>query len=184
MQRSEAQIIDEILEHYPAQLRAQARVYLEDRTASVGSNRPEVAGLLAELTTVRSKASLARQNTLVSTPVEEHFRLTVALVPNLAKAQAVVIRTPDDNGHPILLLREDATGADLAFGLSMAAQALAKYGDTPATAKRIEYTSHGRKQATHLPAKYDGGLALIRRTSPRDLPGIGQVRSMDMFAKK
>lgn len=187
MNRTQEQVIEEILLHYPPGLRSEARAYLEDTTAMIGSHRPEVATLMQELAALRLKDHSARAEDVSenAVPAEQRCRISVALVPGMAQGvRAVVIRRPNDGGRPLLLLRDDATGVELEFGLQMAARALSTFGEIVSEAHRIEYRGGTAGQSIHFAPRFDSGIALIRRALPRDIDGIGRVPALDVFTRR
>lgn len=187
MQRTQEQVIQEILLHYPPQLRAQARMFLEDTTSTVMSQRPEVSGLMEELASLRLKEHMTRSQSIAAseTPAQDRCRVSVALVPGMATGvRAVVIRRPNDKGIPLLLLRDDATAVELEFGLKMAARSLSTFGETATEAHRIEYKGGPPLQPQHLGSRFESGIALVRQAVPRPIEGVGQVRTLDVFTAR
>ena len=190
---AERAAIEEILTRLAPQHRALARRILEDRETTatfVSSTDPEIARLLSVITATRAadnvemvrKAEADREKDDRETV--RRVRVLVALVEDLGgeDIRATVIRRPDDEGRPLLLLSAvDFTSTDLAFGLRLAANSVPRYGIAPAVEHKLQFRdqapqSGARRQAA-LP---DEQAALLRRSPFRLIPGIGSVRALDM----
>lgn len=191
-ERTETEIIEDILAFVPEAKRDEARKAFHDKSRMFGSDDPRVRPLLEELGSLRLAAS---QNTnrdqiaATQKALRDQVLVTVSLVRSLPpNVRAVVMRRPSDGGEPILLLPEDATGDDMAFGLQLAAKSVERFGRNPAKAHRLSYTGgHVASSSTPASAKAVGTrmLALVHKADAIDIgvEGLGKVKTQKIFAR-
>lgn len=144
--RDESTVINEILALAPVAERENVRELL-NKSIALRSSDEKTNALFRELTQIRQSATKAADVSKwqaeappISGRTVRNVQVKVALVPVTSshKARVVLIRTPDDNGRPTVLLRaEDATPADLSLGLSAAEASVRNLGPNPTKASRV-----------------------------------------------
>ncbi len=189
--QEEQAAIAALIERTPAVHRQALQLLLDKPNSDwIGSDDAESARLLGIIASIRYADSLALRATRATQPdlasAINLVRVTVILVPTLGstEARATVIRSPNDSGRPLLLLREsDATPADLAAGLRAAAT-YAAHGTAPSREVRVDVRQTTSGQATGARAEANvRQLAMVRAARVRDIPGFGKVRSMDFMTE-
>lgn len=191
---SEAELVEQIIQQLPSEIRTNARVQLMDTTHVIQSDRPVLGPLLAQLAQVRFakhadefKAAAAQQKADADRRASR-LRVTVVLSPDLgdANARAVVLRRPNDNGRPILLLREsDMTSEDLHIGMLAAAKAVAEFGVNPDKVhRRVVHNTKAFTSGVATTASLDHHLALLRSAPKSSEHGLGNFRTMDVLTDR
>ena len=98
-----------------------------------------------------------------------------------AGVRGSVIRRRTDGGIPLVLLRADATPADLATGVQVAAVSVAQRGGaSPKKDVRMNFREGGVGTKRLGPAEVY--LAELRNAPRREIDGIGSVRAMKILA--
>ena len=184
---AEREAVAAIIARFNAEHQEQVRRLLEGTDRPSGSfmavvsvSDPETARLLGIVQSIRSAEAKSQVPSAVTTGIQRDVRVTIALVPQLARpgVRVTVIRRPGDAGHPLLLLREsDVTAADLELGLNVAALSFKRYGTTP-TKERTLHLGSPRPSSRPRSERIEGLLELVKAGLPRHIDGIGTVRSM------
>jgi hypothetical protein len=191
----EREAIDAILRRIPPGDQEMARRILERPHSGSGgfsaSTDPEIARLLGVISSIRSagrpvaeEGQPEDENARADDP-REYIRVLIALVPHLSSPgiRGTVIRRPNDGGQPVLLLREsDLTVDDLYRGLRAAAVSFKRYGLAPAKERRLHIRVPRETVAVlSEPRMSEAYLRLLKAGLPRVIPGIGEVRGLDMM---
>jgi hypothetical protein len=184
--------IEEILRRTPRNHQGRMKEILDDRNATfVSSSDPEVARLLGTIASIRAvdnTVAIERGRAAMLSDLEDQKRrvtVTLVLVPSLPTqdARAVVLRRPQDNGRPLLLLSAtDATPADLRLGLRAAAAAFVRYGPSPISERRVlvkPVTESIRWEA----ASHSEMITKLRASPLRVIPGLGSLRAMEVVTR-
>lgn len=176
----EAELIKAILARTPEPHRSEMARALNAPGASFRSEDPEMSRLLTALVAARSVHSSVVANAAVGSVPGYYVRVTVALVQKLDQrdARAVVLREPGDGSRPLLLLLESANAADLHAGLRAAALSVQRLGKDPTRREKAVVTGSG--QANEVPPSFERQLARLRASAPKQIRGLGSVRSVEM----
>lgn len=192
LRRQERQVIQQILERVPFENRPQMAVLLADRSKRLaGTSDPTLAPLLNQLAGIRlalhkdAKERAARED-IARGAAGERVPVLLAMVPTLSdpSARAAVLRRPEDNGIPILLLPESsATVQDLERGLGVAATASEQYGREPAHPVTLTLR---RPRASSRDVQNERLVSLLdrlRQAPLKTLEGLGEARTMVVMAQ-
>jgi hypothetical protein len=202
-----AALMDQVADRAPAEHRAEILAVLRDpRAVPVSSADPELSRLLGEiasrkerLTQLRiaehaaAEAAAAQADPRLRLSLravraaDQYARVTLALVssPPRPGARGLVRREPGDQGVALaLVVDEGATPEDVLRAARGAAGAVQRYGASPAT--RVELALRRPAPAVRtaagerLAAPWASVLADLRQAPPREVPGVGQVRALDL----
>lgn len=184
----ERKAIEAIISRAPDEAtRAQLKAALEHNSHPVGSDDPEVAGLMSRIATIRSMRTERLRAQLSSAPpagAKVHVRLgVVSALPDGEVAR--VLRLPGDEGIPTVVVRTDARGAEVYAALKSAASALDRFGASVGEAQTIGLRRARSAEASQPPdrldERYASVLAQVMATAERDLPGVGRARWLDFM---
>ena len=179
-------VIARIVQTIPAEHRAAGRVALEALVRALRQRGLDTDTLVQRTLTPQELTWRDQARALLGATdsSRKYVRVTVALVPQLSdsRAQAVIIRRPDDGGRPLVLLRESgAAPSDLAGGLKAAALAIRKFGEAPLAEQRLTIRASGSRAPAPKSGQAAALLEELKSSVPRAIPGVGSVRAMDIL---
>ena len=187
-----AKAFEAILARIPEEKRAEARTELEEPFIGmpVATIDPESARLWSRIVSLRlADARESRPRAGIANAIP-NAAIRVALVASVEdqSARAVVVRRPDDNGVPLVLVpTQTASGEALMRGLQAAERTLRTYKPTPGKsaivtvrfgAKRKEPTPNQKK----LFEPWEAAIVALRNVGQTDVPGVGPARTVMMLA--
>lgn len=187
---SDQQIIDAVASKVPVQYRKEVKTaLLQDSLLAIGGIDPQAQPLIAELHRRRHPDAFATPETTngqarALAREANSARVLVALTQEPANPKTPrvsVIRTPEDEGIPLVLLRSaDGTVQDLDAGIRAAAMSIVRHGASVSREMRLGARAIATQKKPAAGAeKYLANLRANRvpLLSQRDVPGVGRVKA-------
>jgi hypothetical protein len=195
LNREEEDAIKTLLRRAPVSERNEIREILRMNGMPTGASDPDMARQLSRIASVRVaraqrlKAASQEQYVLDEERLAKMVRVRVALVEHLPEEDslAVVLRSPSDNGIPVVLLaRDSATDHDLALALGAATGSLERQGAsvTQSSATPLRRGSDRQSAIGSLPATWARWIDHLRALPEDALPGVGAARFTDVLVPR
>jgi len=176
-----------IFAQLPESQRAAARVEMEKGFVGlpISSHNPEIARLWSRILSLKmAELERPRVRRELQSNVMAQINIKVALIAKLEDStfRAMVVRRPDDEGIPLLLLPENAAnGEDLLRGLQAAGRSISGYRPTAGKSSiiAVRFGSKRKEPSERMRAtftKWEGALSALRQAPKVDLKGYGKAR--------
>jgi len=174
--------IQSLLSRVPAEHREQLDKLLRD-PFSTPTHAPDVEGarLLSLIASIRAADAQGRvkqgAELAVAMDLEQRVPVAIALVPRMKQVDhiAAIIRRPDDNGVPLLVLPEAASEGDLSLGMRRAISASDK---GPVKTSTVVVIARNAPTVQSKPASSDWieALRLAHSATRSTVRGVGNAR--------
>jgi hypothetical protein len=143
--------------------------------------RSMLCGVLFALLVFSARASVAPAQDTAPQP-SVRVAATIVLADRLpADSRFVVRRVPGSARHDVVVLRPDATAAELTEAVNTLLTARYVEGDIPSTKRTLRIRPTGRKGAIREYPWAARVLADVRRAAPVDIPEVGNARAVEIW---
>jgi hypothetical protein len=173
----------------PADREAVRRVVESPFATFSDADDPESARLLGVIRSIREADAAARseKNSASSTSLvgdmDGRLSVSLALTPSGEHddGAARIIRRPNDQGIPLVVLPEaSTTDESLAEALRIALRSVDQYGTSPKRATTITLKRNAQialRPGKPIPADWRAALAVVRQAPVGNVQGLGPVRA-------